>query len=495
MTDAGYSSKYEVYLTHRNGIQIVTNELSLRILAEMRRREVSPSETALLFQLPKSTIQGNITKLLRAGIVKQETCIDDARSAVYHIDAMLIFSSAVDEDWQKYARSASVARIMRNGRCTSREDLSLYAVSLMESGFNIVQGLFNVGEALTRGMEDPDWWDGMVATMGEQCSRDGVRIELDTEDALKLSFRSDGEDISDIPLIIVPMLGALRSRAGVMFGYELSHDIQLSIGDAGCSVDLRINPFRGQDFADERHSDPLESFSIESPFSIYSIKGKAMMFTNPTMMGVLDALSTGDRSLNELEEAMGVPKATIYASAAKLMELGAVRVDPDSGTPKKYNLLADPILFITEPDLRNGDRLASIVADFQRGTLDYYSAVIAYSLEVIGRMGIHFDKMFMRAGMNTALIALGLKSSIQPQELVDLACDMVSGPDRAEVASYLPIRIRIRLSDQTLWDAWPADFVLGFITEGLKYLLEHRYPVIVETYRGDSDVPSLVQKS
>ena len=29
MTDAGYSSEYEVYLTNRNGIQIVTNELSL----------------------------------------------------------------------------------------------------------------------------------------------------------------------------------------------------------------------------------------------------------------------------------------------------------------------------------------------------------------------------------------------------------------------------------------------------------------------------------
>lgn len=30
MTDAGYSSEYEVYLTHRNGMQIVTNELSLQ---------------------------------------------------------------------------------------------------------------------------------------------------------------------------------------------------------------------------------------------------------------------------------------------------------------------------------------------------------------------------------------------------------------------------------------------------------------------------------
>lgn len=42
MTDVGYSSEYEVYLTMRNGIQIVTNELSLQILREMRYRRSLP---------------------------------------------------------------------------------------------------------------------------------------------------------------------------------------------------------------------------------------------------------------------------------------------------------------------------------------------------------------------------------------------------------------------------------------------------------------------
>ena len=59
MTDAGYSSEYEVYLTHRNGVQIVTNELSLHLLDEMRARSISPSETAAIMHLPKSTIHVN----------------------------------------------------------------------------------------------------------------------------------------------------------------------------------------------------------------------------------------------------------------------------------------------------------------------------------------------------------------------------------------------------------------------------------------------------
>ena len=82
MTDAGYSSEYEVYLTHRNGVQIVTNELSLHLLDEMRARSISPSETAAIMHLPKSTIQGNLGKLQRMGIIAQDVCEDDARSAV-----------------------------------------------------------------------------------------------------------------------------------------------------------------------------------------------------------------------------------------------------------------------------------------------------------------------------------------------------------------------------------------------------------------------------
>ena len=78
MADVGYSSEYEVYLTYRNGMQIVTNELSLQILRELRRREVSPSEMAAALGLPKSTIQGNIGKLLRTGIIASETRIGRA---------------------------------------------------------------------------------------------------------------------------------------------------------------------------------------------------------------------------------------------------------------------------------------------------------------------------------------------------------------------------------------------------------------------------------
>lgn len=137
MTDAGYSSEYEVYLTHRNGVQIVTNELSLHLLDEMRARSISPSETAAIMHLPKSTIQGNLGKLQRMGVIAQDVCEDDARSAVYRIVGRLLFRSRTESDWQRYARAASVTRIMTNGRCTPREDLSLYGVSLMESGFNI----------------------------------------------------------------------------------------------------------------------------------------------------------------------------------------------------------------------------------------------------------------------------------------------------------------------------------------------------------------------
>lgn len=492
MTDAGYSSEYEVYLTQSNGVQIVTNELSLHLLEEMRARSVSPSETAAIMHLPKSTIQGNLGKLQRMGIIVPDVCVDDARSAIYRIAGRLLFRSRTQSDWQRYARAASVTRIMANGRCTPREDLSLYGVSLMESGFNITLGLFHIGVELTRGITDRAWWDLLFDSLKASCP-DDVTIDVDFRDALNLSFRSEHSDISDIPLTIVPLLGALASHSEEFFGYRLSQDIRLIVDDSGRSIRFRVGRYKGQDFKDD--DGVIESYAHPEPFSIYSIDGKAMMFTNATMMGILDALSQDNLSLGDLEGAMGISKATIYAAATKLMSMGAIRIDPDSGSPKKYALVADPILYMTDPGNRSSAELDRIVADFQAGRMDYYSAVIAYALEAIQCLGIHFDKMFVRAGKNSALTVLGMRGRITAQGLVDLACGMISSPDCAEVVSYLPIVVRVDLSKNTLWDTWPPDFLMGFLTEGLFYLLEFEYPIRVEVYRESEKTPFSVIES
>lgn len=495
MTDVGYSSEYEVYLTNHNGIQIVTNELSLQILHEMRRREVSPSEMAASLNLFKSTIQGSITRLQRMGIVASATCVDDARSTVYHIDAMLLFSSDTSEDWQLYARAASLKRILANGRCTNREDLSLYCVSLMESGLNIIQGLFNVGVALVREVDDLNWWDSTLGAIIPQCANDGINVEMDTSEALELIFRSE-DDISDVPLVIVPMLGALRAHFRAFIGFNLSHEVQLSIEDKGRYVRIRVDPFQGQEYeTDVGFVDPLRSLQASDPFAIYSINGKATLFTNSTMISILDALFDHSQCLNELEKSTCVPKATVYASLSKLMALGAVEIDEDSGSPKKYVLVADPLMYVSEPDKTDVGRRMDIAERFRRGEIDYYSAVISYALESARCIGIHFDKMFMRSGRSTALTLLKSNKDIDAEEFVDIGCSMVSDPDSAEVISYLPIRIRLNRAQDTLWDAWPGDFVMGFVDEGLKLLLGMSYPITIETYYEDSVEPASIQRS
>lgn len=482
MADAGYSSAYEVYLTNRNGVQIVTNELSLLILSELRHREIAPSEMASLLKIPKSTIQGSLMRLQRAGIVASDVCKNDARSAVYHIEAMKLFSSDIGEEWQLYARSASLKRIIANGRCTNREDLSLYSVSLMESGLNIIQGLFNTGVALTRGMNDLNWWDAILGSIISQCSKDGIIVEMDTSDALTLIFRSS-EDISDVPLIIVPMLGALRSHFKAFIGFNLSHEIQLSIEDDGCYVKIRLDPFHGQEYDTEvGFVDPLDHIEKSELFSIYSIDGKATLFTNQTMVSILDSLFNHEQSLNELEKSLGVPKATVYASLTKLVSLGAVRVDISSDSLRRYSLVADPIMYMTEPGSSDKSKRLQIAERFRSGNLDYYSAVISYALESASCIGIHFDKMFMRSGRNTVMTLINSDPNIEAQALVDLGCNMVSSPDNASVVSYLPIRIRLDRSSDTLWDAWPGDFVKGFLDAGLERLLGMRYPIIIDTF-------------
>lgn len=487
MTDFGYSTDYEVYLTRKHGVQIVTNGLSLAILKEMRYHEITPSNIAMEFDVSKSTIQASIMKLLHMGIVSQNENVMDSRSVVYRIDSALLFTSDTDIEWQRYARRASAKRIMKTGRCTSREDLSLYGVSLTESGLNIVQGLFAVGSALTRGYDGYEYWPIIEEDIRNQCDRRGIDVEVSVKDGVDLHFESKDEDISDVPLIIVPMLGSVISKSRKIFGYNLVNDVQLSVSNNGHTVDMHIDPFIGQDYKRTPFSlSSIEQYTVEQPFAIYSIDGKATLFTNSTMMSVLYALSEEDNSANGLSDIIGIPKATIYAAIMKLIEMGAVEVDKKSTSPKNYRLLADPILYCMEPDVTDCDNLELIINRFQKGELDYYSAAISYAMESIRCMGIHFDKMFIRAGKSMAKVALQLNPNIRPQDFVYSACSMVSTPDNLEVLTLIPLKLRVTLAKNTLWETWPGDFTKGYVAEGLKELTGDDYKIRIETVSNKS---------
>ena len=490
MSDVGYSTEYEIYLTQENGVQIVTNDLSLTILREMRYHEISPTDIAMELNLSKSTVQASITKLLRMGIVSQEPCINDARSVVYHISATLLFCSDTDIEWQIYARMASTIRILKSGRCTSREDLALYGVSLTESGLNVVQGLFNVGAALTATETDRDYWKAMMSSVESQCIAQGIRCDFKMDNGIELNFDSPDENISDITMVVVPMLGAMISHSREIMGKNLTHDVSLSVSRNGRSVKMRVDPYVGQDFEEKMTvSNNIDHYRIEEPFSIYSINGKSTLFTNATMMGILYNLSNADCSVNDLEDLMGISKATIYVSIMKLVEMGAIEIDKNSGSPKNYRLLADPILYCTEPEAKDCKRLHKIMEKFQNGNMDYYSAVISFAMEAFRCMGIHFDKMFIRSGKSTARCVLELCPDIEPQHLMDVACSMVSTPDTAEIVTLLPIKVRVTLAKDTLWETWPGDFVKGFVQEGLKQLTGDNYRITIETVREGDDRP------
>ena len=73
---------------------------------------------------------------------------------------------------------------------------------------------------------------------------------------------------------------------------------------------------------------------------------------------------------------------------------------------------------------------------------------------------------------------------MDPQKLLDVACSMVSVPDKAEVLTMIPLKVRVTMSPESLWENWPADFVKGFILEGLRVLTGDKYKVDIEILRG-----------
>ncbi|MBR2255159.1 MAG: hypothetical protein IJ856_05035 [Candidatus Methanomethylophilaceae archaeon] len=486
MPDVEHNTRFEIYLTPTNGVQIVTNEISIAILTEMRYHQISPSEIATAMNIHKSTVQANIVKLLRMGIVSQETSKQDARRVIYHICGLLLFTDDSNPSWKLDARLAAIQRILKSGRCTSKEDFSLYAISLVESGLNVFHGLFNLGSTLIPRNATSYYLNGLLTKDPfMQTAEKDLKVDVITDDGLEVDVESAEQNISDIPLLMAPMLGAVVSNSREILGYNLVHAMSLSVNEEGSKVNILVPPFEGNSFDDRLP--PLSErgkkfYWVSEPFSIYSVKGNATLFFNRTMNEALYLLTEGGKSAKDLASTIGVSEVTVYASLNRLVELGAVEIDRNSKSPKIYHLIADPIMYCRDPDIKSYDKIQDILMRFHRKEVDYYTAIIGLALEYCGMMGLHFDKMFIKAGRSSARTVLSwVDRKITPEEFLNLACKMVSLPDKAEVVSLLPIRIRVTLSPDTLWTSWPGDFVKGFISEGLKILLDTDYKVDIET--------------
>jgi hypothetical protein len=374
---------------------------------------------------------------------------------------------------------------MESGHCTSREDLSLYAASLTEVGVNIIQGLFNIGSALTFGMYRGIDVESLTRLIVEQAAGVGIECKVDFRNGLRLDLTSD-RDISDTSLLITPMLGFVIDNSYIIMGYNLARDISLMVCESGHKVNIRIDPFEGtSDDLDTPMVFDNESYRLQQKFSIYSVRGESVIFTNETMIRIMEEIVERSLSVNELESRLHVPKATVYAGVSRLLEIGAIVLDNSSQRVKRYILQAEPVVYCTEPASVDRRRIQQVIRRFQDSELDYYSAVISLAKEVIDLVGLHFDRMFEGSGARTARTVLEHHSIPDLQTFLEASCCMVSSPDRAEIVSQYPVHVRIIQSDRTLWGTWPTDFVRGFLREGIGYFIGDDAHAIIETVRED----------
>jgi len=489
MSDIGFSHEYDVYITEENGIQIVANELSLLITREMKYRSIKVSDIADTLGISKSTVKDRISKLKALGIVSEDRDPKDKRINIYNLNAALLFSSEEDIDWQLSARNASTSRILENGQCTFREDLSLYAASLTEMGVNIFPGLFGVGEGLIGDGKSITKLENVIKDAIGQCNKSKISIDIGVNEGLRLEFISD-QDISDLPLVISPMLGILISTSQRILGYQLAYDISLSVRESGHRVKIIIPRFEGS-FNKELqpgYFSRIKNFRPSDDFSIYATDTKSILFTNKAMMAILDMLVEGPASMKEMEEKLGIPAATIYSSVMKLYELKTVSIDLDSQNVRRYKLDANPVLSCSDSGQTLSHMLPGIIDDFVSKRRDYYSSVILFARELYSSLGIRFDRMYYLSGANTAKSVLEFRPDLCFEEFVDMACSMVSFPDRVEVLGLRNVCLRVILSKDTLWDTWPSEFVRGFLSEGVKRYEGVGNRVFVQTVReGDDD--------
>ena len=83
MADKEYSDSFTIVKSHEGMVRVVSNKLSMKILDMLSSAPLSLTDMANRIELPKTTVQSNLSVLEFEGLVKSYPSMADGRSMMY----------------------------------------------------------------------------------------------------------------------------------------------------------------------------------------------------------------------------------------------------------------------------------------------------------------------------------------------------------------------------------------------------------------------------
>lgn len=476
MADIGYSDEYSIYMT-REGLRFLTNKTSIKIMGLLTVSEMTVTEISSVLQESKSSIQSNMMKLSRWGLVSSNTDPNDKRRIIYFLSAMLIMKSSSPGESVEVVTEDVIRRILKMDGQHHKNSIILSSIMPYMMGTTILPLMARVSGMVTahfmpdvKGMSDEEFLVAMT-DLSEKVKLPPMVFDIGDVKSVTVDCR--GKSSLEIRIMRGIVSGFVNRFLYARYGgwyyqdaFSVSPEGMMKIEFTGY-----IGNFENVNYLMTYDSmrDPHQNWS----FAILSKGERSMLFGNEAQIKIIVALTQSKKSLKELSDELSIPSVTVHMNIAKLMEEGVVVADNNTRSKYVYySLEAAPMMLPTGSDAELLDARNQYIGMLGKDPANFFELVAAASIGIFREAGIDVWYLLKRTGSAVASTIIKDNPDLDAQTFLDLACILSKNTSsKLDVKTYIPLCFSIEGRYGNLGMArYISPVFNGIIETGLKLI-------------------------
>lgn len=477
MADPDHSRDFVVYLTAESGLTYLTNVSWIRMVDLLSRSPMTISEITRATELPRSTVQSGLSRMVERGLLTCGRSGDDARKVLYRATAVPVIRSMDPNEEMEGLRQWAIKNLVE------RKGLPTYDTMFIL-----------VAELLSRGIDMRPVFTEVGYTMGVLYSSDRGRDRSESlEDAVMRLFELDAPvsiGVSDERVWIragpmadsAPthlMMGFIQAVIQTDMGLVLSSTLEVDGPHGGrcpyleSKVCFRAGPEMGPRLIRRWDED---SYRSARPFCIYMTGRGAVLVSGEAMNSVLSALSSKESAMSEIAARTGLSPVTVNSILSRL-EASDMVMSRRSFGATVYTSSSMMLISFPSRVVYSGPTREDTV--FPRDSVRFRYMIYQCMMWMVNQFGFGSIALSSVIGAVIARDALAMYPMDGAQEFLETVCRVhrARGVDM-RLESYIPLVLSYHPYSETPETIRSmAAYLQSLVEEGVRLTTGQLYPV------------------
>lgn len=441
MADIEYSDVYSVYMTD-SGVRYLTNKTSIEIMKMLFTKEMTVTDLSEILGESKSSLQSNMMKLVRLGMVSSTIDPTDKRKVIYYATSSLMLCPVSTDTIDKSVLGDLIGKTIVADDGYSKNHLVLAMLMPYMMGVSIHPLLVRTSCVMASHCMSRfnKFIDDEFMTEFRKCAlKAGLPyIDMDIGREIKVYVDSSGMTKSEIYVMHSVVLGLAMRMIYLKTGTWYT---QIRYEYTEGKVIIYLSKYIG----DQKRVDYFMSMISHKksdddwPFAILSKDNKTTLYGNRTQIKIIDALQKANLSLKELSDMLDVPAVTVHLNLMKLLESGAIAVIDDFKSKLvTYRMRAD--VLVTPGIKTHFSYVQDSVSDDGRFIEMLYKHLIFSFRDA----GVNLRNILGVLGAEVAKIWIKKNPGATAEQFLSIMESLNMGTGcKVKVVSYIPLKLSI----------------------------------------------------